>query len=66
MLPGPKGSEWTDLAKAELSAERLLFNVKFENAASVNFRFGREPVKEMLSQKGENCPIIRQLLPVVY
>lgn len=49
MLPGPSGSEWTDLAKAELSAERLLFNVKFENATSVNFRFGREPVKEMLA-----------------
>jgi len=56
ILPGPKGSEWNDLAKAGLSAERLLFNVKFENAKSVNFRFAREPVKEMLALQVPAAP----------
>jgi hypothetical protein len=57
MLPGPQGSEWTDLAKAELSAERLLFNVKFEQTgASVSFRFGCEPVKEMLALRVPAAP----------
>lgn len=51
MLPGSNGSEWADLAKAALNAERLLFSVKFEKTgASIEFRFGREPVKEMLAR----------------
>lgn len=48
VLPGPNGSLWTDLAKAEMNARHLLLNVKIDKTgASINFRFGREPVKEM-------------------
>jgi len=48
VLPGPNGSLWTDLAKAEMNARHLLLNVKFDKTgASINFRFGREPIKEM-------------------
>lgn len=57
MLPGPKGSQWTDLAKTEHSAERLLFQVRFEKSGeSVNFRFGREPAKEMLALRVPAAP----------
>ncbi|MGA3040637.1 MAG: HNH endonuclease [Bryobacteraceae bacterium] len=48
VLPGPNGSLWTDLAKAEMNARHLLMNFKFDKTgASINFRFAREPIKEM-------------------